>query len=143
MLNSIRTAWAWRGIVPTAIVDENAFGNVIILDDLGRFWRICPEELRCDLVAENREQYQDLRGNSEFERDWQMSPLVQMARGALGEPGPERCFCLKIPGVLGGRYEVSNFGTISREELLRFSGDVAEQIRNLPDGSQVKIQSVD
>jgi hypothetical protein len=40
--------------------------------------------------------------------------------------------------VLGGKYDVANFGTISRRELVAFAGDIAEQIKDVPDGAKVK-----
>ena len=44
-LADIRGAWAWAGLEPAAIVDINEFGNVLVLDTVGRYWRVCPEEL--------------------------------------------------------------------------------------------------
>jgi hypothetical protein len=40
----------------------------------------------------------------------------------------------------GGAYDAANFGTITRQELLLFTGDVAEQIKDVPDGASVKFE---
>ena len=72
-----------------------------------------------------------------------MATPRQEALAAFG-PVPEgRCYCLKIPAVLGGKYEISNMATISLNELISFAGDVAQQIEGLPDGTQMEIQIVD
>jgi hypothetical protein len=41
---------------------------------------------------------------------------------------------------LGGKYDVANFGTISRRELVAFAGDISEQINDVPDGTRVKFR---
>jgi hypothetical protein len=38
---------------------------------------------------------------------------------------------------LGGAYDSDNLGTLTLKELIAFSGDVAKQIKDLPDGAQV------
>jgi len=72
-----------------------------------------------------------------------MERLVGIATAALGAPSAERCFCLKTPGLLGGEYAITNVGLITIAELIAFSGDVASQIRDLPDGTKVKFKVVD
>jgi len=68
-----------------------------------------------------------------------LTRLVDLAAAKLGPVPDDRCYCLKVPAVLGGQYEVSNFGTNSRNELISFSGDLAQQIKDLPDGAQVSL----
>jgi Domain of unknown function (DUF1851) len=105
----------------------------------GQFWRICPEDLYCKVIAKDPAEYERLRETEEFRRDWQMSALVAMAAEKLGQVPPERCYCMKIPGVLGGGYAADNLGTIDRAELVSFAGDFAERIKDLPDGARVKL----
>lgn len=136
LLEIVRESWGFTGLVPARIVDTNAFGNVLVEDVHGQPWRICPEELSCaPLVASMDE----LRSST----DWTMERLVLLATASLGTPADGRCFCLKIPAVLGGKYEAENFGTITVEELIAFSGDCAFQIKDLPDGAQVELKIVD
>lgn len=137
LLNSVRTAWAFTGLVPVRTLHVNAFGNLLVEDVAGRVWRLCPEELACQVVESESV---DALIASE---DWTMEPLVARATAELGVPGAGRCFCLKVPGALGGKYEIENVGTISLEELIAFTGDVAAQVKDLPDGTRVDIKIVD
>ena len=57
---------------------------------------------------------------------------------AEGEVG----YHLAIPGPLGGKYVVSNIRKISTCESLDFSGDLAKQIENLPDGTKVRLKVI-
>lgn len=143
MLDKIADAWGWKGVRPRALVMQNGFGNVIFTDDDGQYWRICPEELSCAVVATNEQEFARLRNSEEFLEGWTMQVLVERACSALGVPTPERCYCLKIPATLGGAYTLDNIGTIDRAELISISGYIANQIDDLPDGAQVRLRVID
>ena len=139
----VADAWGWKGLRPKTVIDHNAFGNLIICDDDGVYWRICPEELSCSVVARTDAEYRDLRRSEDFRRDWEMPALVKAASDIFG-PLPEgRCYCLKIPAVLEGAYEPANFGTISISELTSFAGDMARQINDAPNGTKVRLKFID
>jgi hypothetical protein len=135
--------WGWMGIESAQVVQLNKFGNVVFADQTGKYWRICPEELKCKPIAESAMTYEHLLNDSEFVNDWEMARLVEIAEAKYGTQPVGRCFCLKIPGILGGAYGIENIGTISIGELIRFSGDVAHQIKDLPSGSKIEFKIVD
>jgi hypothetical protein len=140
MLKTIRESWGWTGLKPADMIATNVFGNVIVRAEEGAYWRICPEELKCEVVARDEAAFNALWASEHFQVDWQMTRLVELARDALGPVNEERCYCLKRPAVLGGEYDTANFATITRQELVAFTGDVAEQIKDLPDGTPVNIE---
>jgi len=143
ILETVQSAWGWTGIKPVELIDENDFGNLIIKDAHGQYWRLCPEDCYCEVVATDQPAFAVLAADSEFLVDWQMSALVDQATQRFGPLAAWRKFCLKIPGVLGGEYGGENLGTISLEELIRFSGDIAQQIASLPDGTPIKLSVID
>jgi hypothetical protein len=124
-------------------VAVNAFGNVIVTDATGVVWRIRPEELSAGPIAATADELDQVSADPGFRADWAMERLVDLARRHLGPPGEGRCYCLKIPGVLGGAYVPENLGTIELTELLEVSGDLARQIDNLPDGTEVRLRVKD
>ena len=137
MFDTIRKSWGWIGLDPAEVMATNAFGNLIVRATDGAYWRICPEEWSCARVAATAEEFAALSGEEDFRTDWEMTRLVELARQQLG-PLPEGWYyCLKLPGVIGGRYEAQNLGTISLDELISFSGDMAAQIKDVPEGGQV------
>lgn len=142
MLEIIRKAWGWIGLEPIEVVAANSFGNLIVRAADGAFWRICPEESSCKQIARNADEFAMLRGEKDFQTDWEMARLLELAREKLG-PLPEgRCYCLKLPAIIGGKYETGNLGTIPLDELISFAGDMAEQIQDVPDGGQIEITIV-
>jgi hypothetical protein len=143
MIDAVREGWSWKGIDPYEIVWTNAFGNVLVRDTVGRIWRITPEELSCAVIAESEGALATLLVDPSFFRDWHMQRLVTIAAGQLGPVDRDRCYCLKIPAVLGGSYEQNNLGTISRDELIRVAGAMARQIDSLRDGPRVRLKVVE
>jgi hypothetical protein len=142
MLETIREAWGWIGLDPAEVVAENAFGNLIVRATDGAYWRICPEELSCERVASDAQEFAAVTGGDDFRTDWEMARLVEQARQQLGPVPAGRCYCLKLPAALGGSYDAANMGTISRSELVSFAGDLAHQIKDVPDGGQITLEIV-
>jgi hypothetical protein len=143
MIEEIKEAWGWIGIEPREIVGENAFGNLLIKDINGKYWRLCPEDVYCEVVANTDAEFEKLNKDEEFLLDWNMENLVNEARERLGSLNEGRKYCLKIPGILGGEYGGDNLATISFNELISFSGDLAKQIKDLPNGAQIQFKFVD
>jgi hypothetical protein len=137
---TIRNAWGWCGIEPAEVVGENAFGNLMVRDTSDRYWRLSPEECSCEVVARDKQELDALSKDQSFLADWYMTNLVALGEAKFSLLPPGRKFCLKIPAVLGGKYAAENLGTIALEELIAFSGDIAHQIKDLPDGARVRLK---
>jgi len=143
-IQEIKNAWSWVGIEPISIVGENDFGNLMIEDSAGRYWRLCPEDVYCEVVATSREELDKLSSNQEFLNDWYMESLVDQAKENLGPLDEGYKYHLVIPGPLGGAYDISNIAKAPLLELIRFSGDIALQIKDLPDGAtNIELKVVD
>jgi hypothetical protein len=143
LIDEIHQHWGWVGIEPVEVVGENDFGNLIIKDEDGKYWRLCPEDCYCKVIAASRAELDVLSIDQEFLQDWYMSSLVSLANDQCGPLAEGRKYCLKIPGVLGGAYGGENIATAPQVELVRFSGDIARQIEELPDGAQVKLRVIE
>jgi len=143
LISEIRDAWGWTGLKPAEVVGENDFGNLIIRDEAGQYWRLCPEDVYCEIVAKDESELAALSADEEFRIDWYMTALVEAAQKTVGPLQAGWKYCLVIPGVLGGQYDVSNIKSVPLIELIRFSGDLALQIRDLPEGQNVELKVID
>ena len=144
VLAAISQGWGWRGIDPVEILDVNAFGNVIVQARDGAIWRIVPEDAEASPIADSVSALAVLRADPEFRLDWEMDHLVRRAAAVVGPLEAERCYTLKMPSVLGGRYDDdANLGSVPLVELMSFSGDLARQLDTLPDGAEFRIKVVD
>lgn len=138
MIAAINQSWGWKGFEATENIQTNPFGNIVFKTKSGSFWRICPEELSCEKIAETDLELGKVLTEPSFLEDWLMSPIVKLAKSKFGELSEDERFCLKMPGVLGGIYEPSNLGKVKFAELIEFSGNLAFQIKDLPDGEAVE-----
>jgi hypothetical protein len=46
----------------------------------------------------------------------------------------------KVPFVLGGAFALDNLYAANTVESLRYRGDIAGQIRSLPDGTRIRLR---
>lgn len=142
LVDVIRSAWEWTGLVPQSVLSTNSFGNVIVRAVDRAIWRICPEELSCDRIADSAEQFGELAKQKDFRLDWEMKELERVALIALGPLSEGQSYCLKIPAILEGEYAANNFGRITLTELIACASDLAFQIKDLPEGARVSLRVI-
>ena len=140
IISEVSESWSWVGIQPVEIVGENDFGNLVIRDTEGRYWRLCPEEVSCEVIAQNRDELDLLTRDQTFLTDWYMLSLKDQAEEAYGPLQQGHKFHLVLPGVLGGKYDMENVRMITQVEQIRFSGSIGRQIQNVPDGQKVIVK---
>jgi hypothetical protein len=131
-VDDINNAWGWIGLNAVAVLGENPFGNLLLLDDEGRYWRLRPQDLLCEPVACNAEAAAALSYNQAFLDEWYMPELVHLAEATLGPLVDDWKYCLKIPRSLGGEYQRDNLAMVPLSELIRFAGEGAQQFDGLP-----------
>lgn len=127
-VKEINQSWGWVGLAAVEVLGENDFGNLIIGAEDGKYWQLCPQNLCCQTVAGDRAALDALSYNQQFLHGWYMTELVSMARDKLGPLASGRKYCMKVPGVWGGQYGGDNLATVPLLALIRFSGEVAQQI---------------
>ncbi|AZN69350.1 T6SS immunity protein Tdi1 domain-containing protein [Acinetobacter haemolyticus] len=142
ILKEIKEAWDWTGIEPKEIIIENKFGNLIIKDFDEKFWRLCPEDIYCKVIAESLEEYNLLIKNEVFLEDWLMSTMVVEAENNLGQLELGYKYYMVIPGILGGEYGGENVKVAPLVEIIKLSGYLGKQIEELPDGAQIRLEVV-
>ena len=140
LLESIQEGWGWAIGSPTRVVAVNSFGNVIVQNSKGQFFRIIPENLEYVFLCDSENALEKITRESAFAFDWDMKLPRGQAERALGKLTTNECYHLVIPATLGGAYALSNIKKISIGEWLSFSGCVAQQIKDLPDGTQVELK---
>ena len=137
LTEAISAYWGWSGLQPLRVAAVSKFGNVVVADTQGKFWRICPEDGYCRVVANDRAEVEKLSADPDFINDWELPLLYEQALEKFGEPEDGYYFTLRVPGVLGGAYDISNIKVVPLGDLLKSAGDTARRIADLPEGAQV------
>ena len=142
-LELVKQHWDWIGLNPERLIAENEFGNLIMKDVDGKFWRLCPEEITCEVIAADDAAYNELVKSEEFNEDWFMELLLVAAKKKFPAELDEGVkYTLALPEPFGGEYNATNLRTVSLERIIQFSGDLGKEIKDLPDGAKVKVQSI-
>jgi len=115
---------------------EDAFGGQFSLKD-GSVWSFEPETGESEVIAS------DLEAWSQVVLDdidvMTGRPLAIESATTLGALEADRRLVPKLPIVLGGEYELANLYLGDPVEAMRFRGDIALQIRDLPEGAEVDL----
>jgi Domain of unknown function (DUF1851) len=67
-----------------------------------------------------------------------MPPLVAALKLGGIKLGPGQCYSYKIPPVLGGKIEASNFDATDLLVHLSILGQIHHQVKDLPSGTSIK-----
>ena len=139
VLEVVRSNWSWALSGATRVLAQNRFGNVLVELRDGSIWRVCPEDLIASRVAESEAKIAELWADQEFQTDWTVDGWIEAAEQTLGPLEEGQCYGFRIWPVLGGAYEVQNMAIKSVLEWLAVSGDVGRQVKDLPPGSQIRL----
>lgn len=74
---------------------------------------------------------------------WTGSPLAEAWQTANGPLPYDKRLVPKIPFILGGDYSIENLYLLDSKLGMKVRGDLAVQVRDLPDGAQVSYRVVD
>lgn len=140
LVDALSEAWGWRGCLARRIVMQNSFAHMIVEDEGGHFWHLEPDMCELQAVAANRAALDAYMADPEVQEIWKSANLLAMAQDRCGPLAPDRSYGFAIPPILGGEFTADNLVTVPTEETIRFSGDVAKQIEDLPDGAQVRLE---
>jgi hypothetical protein len=91
-------------------------------------------------LADSRDEFCTRMDEEDNANQWFMIPLVDRMTAAGLILGPGECYGFKTPPVLGGNYTVENAGPLPVQDYLGAYGSIHEQLREMPDGTQVVLK---
>jgi len=91
-------------------------------------------------VAESRENFRRLVDEDNNGNDWFMIPFIDKLVGAGKLLKKGRCYSFVLPPVLGGEYTVENTCDLNVEEHFSVYASIHHQIKDLPDGTRVRLK---
>ncbi len=115
---------------------EDAFGCQWALRE-DHICKFDPETGEATRFADNFEDWaRQIVENARIETGWPLSQQWRRTHGELpakSRMNPKRLF------ILGGSFALENLFAIDAAEGMRFRGEIARQIRDLPNGTKIKI----
>ncbi|HWX93634.1 MAG TPA: hypothetical protein VNY29_13460 [Terriglobales bacterium] len=132
----------WRWLCPQDVrrVAVDAFGDLILEDGLGLVWRLDTSAAQLDRISPSVEEFKQPAESSEKRKEWFFEE-VALSLGEQGfRPTKGQCLGYETPTVFK---ESTGAGTnvylANLDEYVPFLGDLHEQIKDMPDGGEVRI----
>ena len=139
---NVLSPWHWLLPEEFTVWLMNRFGDLFVVLDDSSVWMFDVGGGSFEQVASCRDEFYDSIENDETANQWLMIPLIDHLVAAGKHVSPKRCYGYIIPPVLGGEYTAKNTSLISIDEHYSFHASVYEQIKDMPDGTAVKIKIV-
>jgi len=142
IVEAVNEAWDWAGVTATQVIAQSPMGHLVLSDAEDRFFYLDPDGMAVIPLGSEAEAASHL-SSDEAKELWSGGELVAEGLKRFGEPPVGSVFTIKPHAMIEGRYEPENLCVMPLEELIRFTGDVAQQIKDLPDGSQIQFEVTD
>ena len=139
VLDAVNEGWNWCGLNATAVHAVSPMGHLLLSDDEGCFYYLDTDGMELTPLGDEG------AAKAHFDKDetreiWQATALVEGARQRLGNPPEGSVFTLSPMHWIDGQYSVDNMAMLPLAEIVFLSGDIARQLKDLPDGAQVRIE---
>jgi len=138
--NALFAEWTWLLPNEFTVWLMNRFGDMFLIFEDGAVYMLDIGGGTLTQVASCRDDFQTKVDEEDNANDWFLIPLVDqlVAAGIALKEG--ECYSYKLPPVLGGDYTVTNTCVLSVAEHLRAYGSIHNQIKDVPDGTQVVLK---
>ncbi len=141
--STVLKSWSW--LVPSnfTVWIVNRFADLFLVFPDGGVHMMDIGRGTLAKIADSRDDFCDKIDTGDNANDWLLIPLVDRLVEAGIVLQAAQCYAFKTLPILGGTYDVDNFGPLSVEDYLGAFGSIHEQLQDLPDGTQVVLKVVD
>ena len=137
---NVLSPWSWLLPEELTVWLMNRFGDLFIVLDDGSVQMFDVGCGTLEYVVESRDAFRQAIDQGDNASQWLLIPLVDelVAAGKTLEPG--QCYGYLLSPVLGGDYTVANTIVLPIHEHYGVNASLHEQIKDLPDGTPVRIK---
>jgi hypothetical protein len=136
----ILSSWRWKLKSDIKIIMISIFGDLFLEDENGCIYWLITDGGGLNKIANDRNEFEILLNKEENIDNWFLPALVEKLELAGLELRENEVFSPKKMAVLGGTYNVDNFLPTDMGVHFAFTGQICEQIKDLPDGTKVNIK---
>lgn len=139
LLDAVNEGWGWSGLTAKKVHAISPMGHLLISDEEDCFYYLDTDGLALHALG-NEQAAQTHFANEENKKLWDAPGVVEQARVTHGDPPRGSVFTYEIAAMVEGDYSTDRMCILPLEELVLVSGSLANQIKDLPDGSQIAIE---
>jgi len=129
-------SWSWLPLSGKVPVLATAFGDVILQDAEG-YWFLDAAGGKLDKIASNRDELKAALSSPEGQDQYLLAGLAHAAETQGLMLAGSEVFDFTQPPVLGGQFVVENLQPKDFVVSLNITGQIHDQVRNLPPGTNI------
>ena len=134
--------WRWLlGGLPRLIAWSSA-GDLFYVDDRAHVWRLDTGVGEAEVVAESTAAFEQLVSDPDMADELLLLPVVCAFEAERGPLPAGHCLGFTTLPVLGGGNGAENRYSAPITEHAALTGDLHRQIRDLPDGTAIRVEVV-
>jgi hypothetical protein len=138
---SLLREWKWLAPGEFSLLAVNAFGDLFLQDGRGIVHRLDLTRGTISSIAASSEEFRQAAKDVEKKTKWFLEDLAEGAERKGCSPGKRQCIGGKIPFVFAQSANApDNLYVADLYEYVSFMGDLHCQMKNVPDGGQVRIR---
>ncbi len=139
-VEEILSCWQWRIGEMQTIIAISCLGDLFLLGkDKAVYW-LQTDSGDLTKIADNIEQYQEFLTDQVNTDNWFLPLLIIKLLNAGKTLKANEVYSYKKLPVIGGKYTIDNIEPSDMSIHFAFSGQICEQIKDLPEGSKVTIK---
>ena len=139
---SLLSEWRWFVGEVQRVLLVSASGDLFLTDPDGKVFWLETGSGRLDQVAASVADFEAALADEINQQKWLLAEVVEALRSKGVSLGPGQCYGFCMLAVLGGAYDGDNRVAVTAREHFGFTGYLHGQIKDLPDGTQVKLKWV-
>lgn len=137
-INRLIESWNWLIGNDKKPILISSIGDLFLEDQYGIYW-LNVGEGKIEKVAENETEFKSKLNDNDFVNEWFLIDLVSELKRSGLLLTEKKLYGYKILPILGGKYNPENFVLIDIEEHFELSGQIHKQLKDLPDGTKVRL----
>lgn len=139
-IDDILSCWQWRLGDIKAVVIISLLGDLFLLGQDNAVYWLQTDSGDLTKIADSPEQYQQFLTDEDKVNDWFLPVLVEQLITAGKTLKDNEVYSYKKLPVIGGEYTIDNIEPTDMSIHFAFSGQICEQIKDLPDGTKINIK---
>ena len=135
--------WTWLIGTDKKVLLVSAIGDMFLTDNSKKVYWLDVGVGELKLAADGIRDFEEKLKNIDQVNEWFMIDLITDLRLSDNKLKDGQLYSYKKLPIIGGDYTVDNFAPLDIEEHFGYTGDIQKQIKDLPDGTTVKLEIVE
>ncbi len=139
-LKDICSCWQWILQDMKGVVLISKMGDMFLIGIDGFIYWLQTDSGDLSKIADTLEHFESMLQNEQNIDNWFLPLIIEKLVGAGKSLQKNQVYSYKVMPIIGGEYSIENIEPVDISVHFAFSGQIAQQIQNLPDGTKVKIK---